>query len=128
MYRVVYVHIEWVTDRLSGGEHHQDWGTAYVKARRVSHPYFGWVWQAAEPINKETTPSEILYFFSGDDQCGDDYIHPWSTCQPKWNDGWEEEDLIRLKIESAIKRNHSISYKDRVKEDESIANFSNFIW
>lgn len=52
LYRVVWLEFEWVTDRLAGGEHVQDFGVYYEPCRLV-HGAEGLIWQHAGDLPSE---------------------------------------------------------------------------
>jgi hypothetical protein len=128
MYRPVYIHWEWITDELIGGEHVQSCGIDYVKARRVACKS-GWRWQMC---NKQDYHfgERFKARFEGELNYGDCYdaIPEWSPCKPDWFADYDEYELEKIKIQNAVKRNHVMSYRERLAEDEKIKNFHEFPW
>ena len=119
LYRKIYVPVEWIHDTMRGGEHHQESGVDWVKARRIisSSGAVKWVlaeslWQYCDYDKKNIRRYLSDYMSDIDDSCIDETL--WSA-KPKYE--YDEDELMRIRIQSAFKRNHSVPYKQGMLED-----------
>ena len=124
LYRPVYIAIEWIHDTIRDGEHHQDSGVNWVKVKRVigSDGSVLWViteslWQYCEYDKRNITG----YVREIDDNCIDDIS--WSS-KPKYEREYDEEELMEIRIQNAVKYHHSVPYKQRMQEIEESKAFA----
>ena len=123
LYRPVYIAIEWIHDTIRGGEHHQESGTHWVKVKRVIGSDGSVVWVLAESLWQycEYDKRNIMGYIKGMKPYFDEL--EWST-KPKY-DGYDEDDLMEIRIQKAVKYHHSVPYKQRMQEMEQAKRISN---
>tara|TARA_R110002020_G_C15699682_1_gene720746 strand:- start:78 stop:458 length:381 start_codon:yes stop_codon:yes gene_type:complete len=113
LYRVVYAHVEWLTNTCVNGEHEQDCGTDYVRVMRVIGHDNSWKWVI---IDKWYDLDIYQREWIGD--CSE-----FGGCQLEWS----EKDPHLYRVQQALKSErllfaslHPKSIADKIDDIETM--------